>query len=420
MFRFPYRNFGSHESMVGAFTVGGGLGQAGAAVRWFELRNTGGGWNLYQEGTQDTGDGNDRFMPSIAMDGNGNIALGYSVSSSAIHPAIRYATRLASDPLGTLQTEASLIEGGGSQTGSNRWGDYSAMGIDPANDCTFWYTNEYYPVNSANQWKTRIGVFSLPECTGAPTPTPSPTPEPGAGIHVGDLDGSSSPAPHNRWNATVTITIHDQDENLIPNAFVSGLWSSGTSGSGSCTTNASGQCDVSATNLLASTGSVVFSVSSVSLSGNAYDPAANHDPDGDSDGTSITVSQFGPPTATPTPTATPIPGASIHVGDLDGSSLPGTSGRWTAVVTVTIHDQDENPVANAFVSGLWSSGASGSGSCTTNASGQCQVSSLVRTTSGSVVFSVSGVSLSGNAYDPAANHDPDGDSDGTSITVPQS
>ena len=175
MFRFPYRNFGTHQSLVGTFTVGGGLGEEGAAIRWFELRKTGANWTLYQQGTFDPGDGHDRFMGSIAMDGAGNIALGYSVSSSTLNPSIRYATRLSTDPLGAMQSEAVLIAGGGSQTGSDRWGDYSAMSIDPADDCTFWYTNEYYSANSSSQWKTRVGTFALSECLGAATPTPSPT-----------------------------------------------------------------------------------------------------------------------------------------------------------------------------------------------------------------------------------------------------
>jgi hypothetical protein len=155
---------------VGTFTVGGGLSgpplgtEAGAAIRWFELRRTGAAaWTLHQEGTHDPGDGHDRFMGSIAMDGNGSIALGYSVSSSTMNPAIRYATRLEADPPGTLRTEAVLINGTGSQNGgSNRWGDYSAMAVDPSSDGHFWYTNQYYPVSSGNQWKTRVGVFRIP------------------------------------------------------------------------------------------------------------------------------------------------------------------------------------------------------------------------------------------------------------------
>ncbi len=176
LFRFPYRNFGTHETLVGTFVIGGGLGEEGAAIRWFELRDTGGGWTLFQEGTHDPGDGHDRVNASIAMDGAGNIAIGYTVSSSTMNPAIRYATRLATDPLGTLQAEAVLINGTGSQTGSNRWGDYAAMAVDPANDCSFWYTNEYYPANSPSTWKTRVGVFTIPEClSGGATPTPTAT-----------------------------------------------------------------------------------------------------------------------------------------------------------------------------------------------------------------------------------------------------
>ena len=164
MHRFPYRNFGSHESMVGTFTVGGGLGEVGAAIRWFELRKAGFGWTLYQQGTFDPGDGHDRFMGSIAMDGAGDIALGYTVSSSTLFPSIRYATRAPGDPLGTLQPEAVLVDGGGSQNASNRWGDYSAMSIDPLDDCRFWYTNEFYARTAATSWRTAVGVFRMPGC----------------------------------------------------------------------------------------------------------------------------------------------------------------------------------------------------------------------------------------------------------------
>jgi hypothetical protein len=174
--RFPYRNFGSHEALVGTFVVGGGLGEEGSAIRWFELRDTGAGWTLYQEGTIDPGDGHDRTNSSVAMDEQGNIGIAYTVSSSSIHPQIRYATRLVTDTLGAMGAEAIMIAPNGSQTGSNRWGDYSAMSVDPANDCTFWYTNEYYSANSPTTWSTRIGVFTIPECLGLPVSTSTPTP----------------------------------------------------------------------------------------------------------------------------------------------------------------------------------------------------------------------------------------------------
>jgi uncharacterized repeat protein (TIGR01451 family) len=186
MVHFPYRNFGSHETLVGNFAVDVGSDKSG--IRWFELRKSGAAWTLFQEGTFDP-DTNHHFMGSIAMDGDGNIALGYSVSSSSMFPAIRYTTRLASDPPGTFGSEAVLIDGGGSQTGTNRWGDYSSMSIDPVDDCTFWYTNEYYPVSSPRGWHTRVGAFLIPGCGGpsadlsiAKSASPDPLVAPGAAL----------------------------------------------------------------------------------------------------------------------------------------------------------------------------------------------------------------------------------------------
>ncbi|MDQ2856318.1 MAG: fibronectin type III domain-containing protein [Acidobacteriota bacterium] len=178
MFRLATRFFSDgHEATVGNFTVqSGGV----AAPRWFELRNvTSGPLSVAQQGTYQP-DTTHRWMGSTAMDQQGNIALGYSASSSSINPQIRYAGRLATDPLGTLpQAEATLFAGTGSQTGTNsRWGDYSDMTIDPVDDCTFWYTQEYYATTTSFNWRTRIGSFKFPGCGGSPTPTPTPTPTP--------------------------------------------------------------------------------------------------------------------------------------------------------------------------------------------------------------------------------------------------
>ena len=103
-------------------------------------------------------------MGSIAMDKLGNMALGFSASSPLIHPQIRWAGRLATDPLNTLaQGEAHVFDGAGSQTDTvNRWGDYSSMAIDPVDDSTFWYTTEYYDTTSSFNWRTRIGNFRFP------------------------------------------------------------------------------------------------------------------------------------------------------------------------------------------------------------------------------------------------------------------
>jgi hypothetical protein len=173
MFRLAYRNFGNHESVVGTYSVSSG-GVAG--LRWFELRNvTSGPVTVYQQSTYQP-DTTWRWMGSAAMDGQGNLAIGFSASSSSIHPQLRYAGRLATDPINTLaQGEAHLYDGAGSQTGSgNRWGDYSSLTIDPVDDATFWYTNEYYSSTISYSWRTRIGSFKLG--TGTPTPTPTPTP----------------------------------------------------------------------------------------------------------------------------------------------------------------------------------------------------------------------------------------------------
>ncbi|PYM96899.1 MAG: hypothetical protein DME04_00375 [Candidatus Rokuibacteriota bacterium] len=166
MWPLAYRNFGEHQTLVANFTIDVGGDRAG--IRWYEVRNGGAGWSLHQEGTQAPG-GEHRWMGSIGMDRFGNMALGHSISgqtgspSTAVFPSLRYATRPATDPPGTLQAEATLVAGSAPQSGSNRWGDYSAMSVDPADDCTFWYTGEYYTTRGT-QWRTRIGSFKLPGC----------------------------------------------------------------------------------------------------------------------------------------------------------------------------------------------------------------------------------------------------------------
>src|SRR5438046_9785626 len=117
-------------------------------------------------------------MGSASMDGHGNLGIGFGASSSTINPQVRYAARLATDPLNTLaQGEAHLFDGTGSQSGtSNRWGDYSALSVDPVDDSTFWYTNEYYSTTGSFNWRTRIGSFKIASCRPTPTHTPKPSP----------------------------------------------------------------------------------------------------------------------------------------------------------------------------------------------------------------------------------------------------
>lgn len=164
MFRLAYRNFGTHESLVVNNAVNAGSNQA--AVRWYELRKSGANpWAIHQQGTY-APDSDSRWMASMAMDREGNIAMGYSVSSTTVSPSLRYTGRLDGDlPLGTMtQGEATAIAGSGSQTGSNRWGDYSALTVDPEDDCTFWFTSLYQPASSGVSWRTRIFSFRFPTC----------------------------------------------------------------------------------------------------------------------------------------------------------------------------------------------------------------------------------------------------------------
>ena len=191
MFRLQYRNFGMYQTLISNHTVDiNGADQAG--IHWFELRRLSASseWEMQQQGIHSP-DPDHRWMGSIALDHVGNIALGYSVSSSSTFPSVRYAGRLVTDPSGELsQAEASLVAGSGSQTQSNRWGDYSMMAVDPVDDCTFWYTQQYVAVTGTNTWKTRIGSFRFPNCSIGPqgklqgTTTSSSTGLPLAGVSI--------------------------------------------------------------------------------------------------------------------------------------------------------------------------------------------------------------------------------------------
>jgi hypothetical protein len=159
MHRLQYRNFGTYQTLVGNFVTDvDGTDHGG--IRWFELRQTSGGWGLYQEGTF-APDAHHRWMGSAAMDGAGNLAVGYSVSSATLYPGIRYTARQPGDPLGTLQGETAVVAGAAAHA-SNRWGDYSALSVDPVDDRTFWFTTLYTPTSL---WATRIATFRLYEAT---------------------------------------------------------------------------------------------------------------------------------------------------------------------------------------------------------------------------------------------------------------
>ena len=163
MNRLAYRHFADHESLVVSHTV---QADTITGIRWYEIRQPGTSPLIFQEGTYAPAPGGFyRWNSSLAMDQSGNIAAGFSESSASINPRIASTGRLASDPAGAMtQAESVIISGNGSQTSGFFWGPISMMAVDPSDDCTFWYTNQYLPANGTLTWRTRIASFKFPGC----------------------------------------------------------------------------------------------------------------------------------------------------------------------------------------------------------------------------------------------------------------
>ena len=203
MFRLAYRNFGDHEALVVNHAVTAG---SSAGERWYEIRDPNGTPTVYQQGTF-APDSTFRWMGSIAMDQSDDIALGYSASSTSVYPAVRYTARVPSDPSGSMESEASIIEGTASEVGGYRWGDYSAMSIDPSDDCTFWYTNQYFPSNGTS-WHTRIASFKFSSC-GVTTPDFSLAATPASQTITAGATATytATASPLNGFSGTVGLTV---------------------------------------------------------------------------------------------------------------------------------------------------------------------------------------------------------------------
>jgi hypothetical protein len=240
MYRLAYRNFADHQSLVVSHSVSA-LPQNGplpGGVRWYELRNPNGSTppTVFQQGTH-APDSTTRWMSSIGMDKVGDIGVGYSVSDAgSTYPSVRITGRVPTDPPGQMQTETGIVAGSGAQTGAgfadpSRWGDYSAMAVDPVDDCTFWYTQEYYQTTSAGGWNTRIGNFSFPNCTSTMDFSLSLTP-PLQDIAAGtQATYTATVTPLSSFTGTVTLS----KSNLPPGATATFTPSSITGGSGSST-----------------------------------------------------------------------------------------------------------------------------------------------------------------------------------------
>lgn len=312
---FEYRNGYAWSVQTIACNPGGGTVDC---IRWVQLDPATA--TVIDAGVYGS-NGDYRFFGDLAVNHCNDMAVGYTKSGTSIYPGIWVTGRESGDPAGTLQAETQLKAGEISYTafdGSpHRWGDYTEMTIGPDGE-TFWYLGQYSKItgNADGRWGTYIGSFSYANCsaggdpnttptpeptveptpdpTSEPTPDPTaePTPEPGDNdIHVGDLDGATTNIGRNKWRAIVSVTVEDSNHNPVANATVDGSWSGGASGTGSCVTDANGRCDITSGNINNNQSSATFTVSSVSHGSLSYDAGANHDPDGDSNGTTIIISR---------------------------------------------------------------------------------------------------------------------------------
>jgi hypothetical protein len=311
MYRLAYRNFGSHESLVVNHSVVAG---SSGGVRWYELQNPNGTVTVAQQSTF-APDSKFRWMGSIAMDQSGDMAMGYSVSSSSSNPSIAFTGRAATDPANTMQTETTIINGTGSQTGNlTRWGDYSAITVDPVDDCTFWYTNEYIKTTGSFNWNTRIANFKFANCGAAATPDFSLSASPTSLSVTQGSSGSTTITvnPTNGFNSSVSLSASG-----LPAGVTASFSPASTTGSSSLTLTASGTATTgTATVTITGTSGSLSHTTTVTLTVNA---TATPDFSLSASPTSVSVTQGG--SGTSTITVNPVNGFTGSVS-LSASGIP--------------------------------------------------------------------------------------------------
>src|SRR5882724_5614314 len=397
MYRLAYRNFGDHESLVVNHSVAvGTLASPAAGVRWYELQNPSGTPVVAQQSTFAPDTTGFRWMDSLAMDQAGDIALGYSLSSSTTFPTVALTARAIGDPASTMGPETIIVSGTGSQTTDQfgnaltRWGDYSAMQVDPSDDCTFWYTTEYLKNSGIFNWNTRIASFKFPSCDKADLTITS--------AHTGNFTQGQTGATYT-LTATNSGGLDTSGTVTVTDTLPTGLTATAIAGTGwtcdlptlTCTrsdvlASRSGYPAITLTVNVANNAAGILS-NSAAVSGGGELNTTN-----DSATDSTTIIQLGPdPTIAITHTGAFIQGQtgtySLAISNVGLSPLDGT--------TVTVTD--------TLPTGLTASAASGAGwSCVISPAVKCTRSDALASNASYPVITLT-VNIAANAPAAVAN-----------------
>jgi hypothetical protein len=358
MYRLQYRNFGDHESLVTNHTVNVGGDRAG--VRWYEIDNPSTAPTLAQQGTFAPNDTLNRWMGSVAMDKDGNLGVGYSVSSASTYPSIRFSGRLSGDAPGQLTVaENTLQTGSGYQSHtSGRWGDYSMLAVDPSDGCTFWFTTEYYTSGATSAgWRTNIGSFRLGNCGTIATAPEAPSATAGA---------MSSSTIHLAWTeASSNVTSFEVQRCITSSCTFTTI---ATPGAGATSLDDTGLAPNTGYSyrVQAFNGSLASGYSNI-----AFATTQNAQVEND-----------------------------VWVSGLTGAATASRNG-WTATATITIAVTSGSR-QGVTVSGSWDGGSTRT--CTTDSSGACQITSpQLSKKATSTTFKVTNLSGTGLTYLPGQN-----------------